>query len=123
MTNKDERPPIWIGHVSLEVAKFRDSYRFMKSLGMRRVARFPGLAILELRGGTHLVLQKKKDAVPADAGFDLMVDDLDAQHAVLVEDGYEPSPIKRGRIHSTFEVTEPSGHRIKFFDSHVAGPV
>ncbi len=123
MGGVDDRPPVWIGHVFLEVAKFRELYKFFGSLGMRRVARFPGLAVLELRGGTHLVLQRSKKKEPAPADFDLMVDDLAAQHAALTGAGYAPGPIRRGRIHRSFEVAEPSGHTITFSDSHVAGPV
>ena len=123
MSKVDDRPPVWVGHVFLEVAKFRESYKFFGSLGMRRVARFPGLAVLELRGGTHLVLQKAKNNQPAAAGFDLMVDDLAAQRKALAAAGYAPGPIRRGRIHRSFTVAEPSGHTITFSDSHVAGPV
>ena len=123
MSSVDARPPIWIGHVFLEVAKFRDSYKFFGSLGMRRVARLPGLAVLELRGGTHLVLKKSKVKAPAPATFDLMVDELAAQHEALAAAGYGPGPIRRSRVHRSFEVTEPSGHTISFSDSHVAGPV
>ena len=107
----------------LEVAKFRDSYKFFGSLGMRRVARMPGLAVLELRGGTHLVLRKAKAKPSAPATFDLMVEDLAAQHEALAAAGYAPGTIRRSRVHRSFEVTEPSGHTISFSDSHVAGPV
>jgi hypothetical protein len=52
-----------------------------------------------------------------------MVDDLDAQHAALTKAGFEPSAISRGKVHATFEVREPAGNTIKFFDSHAVGPV
>ena len=123
MDRPKEKPPVWVGHIELSVSNFRDSYRFFKFLGMRRVVRLPGLAVLELRGGTHLVLQRDKAAEPVAASFDLMVEDLDAQHAALVAGGYAPGTIKKSRIHRRFEVHEPSGHTITFFDNHVIGPV
>jgi hypothetical protein len=83
----------------------------------------PGLAVLELRGGTHLVLQKGKKKEPERADFDLMVDDLAAQRTALAAAGHVPTPIRRSRVHSSFTVAEPSGYTITFLDSHVAGPV
>ena len=119
----DERPPIWIGHVNMKTAKFDESLAFMVDLGMRQVAKMDALAVLELRGGTHLVLQADADGADQQASFDLMVDDLDAQHAALASAGYSPTAISRGKIHATFEVREPAGNTIKFFDSHAMGPV
>jgi hypothetical protein len=52
-----------------------------------------------------------------------MVDDIDVQHAALNGAGYSPTAIDRGKIHSTFEVREPAGNTIKFFDSHAIGVV
>jgi catechol 2,3-dioxygenase-like lactoylglutathione lyase family enzyme len=119
----DDRPPIWIGHVSMKTAKFEESLAFMTDLGMRQVAKFDALTVLELRGGTHLVLQADDGGADQQASFDLMVDDLDAQHAALTKAGFEPSAISRGKVHATFEVREPAGNTIKFFDSHAVGPV
>ncbi|WP_215618491.1 hypothetical protein [Leptothoe kymatousa] len=90
---------------------------------MRKVAHMPGMAILELRGGTHLVLIKKMLPRPNQVSFDLMVDDLDLHHGLLKNAGYTTTSIKKGGVHSSFDVTEPSGHTITFNDSHVAGPV
>lgn len=123
MSDTEQRPPVWIGHVTLRVARFPESCDFLIWLGMREVARMADLAVLELRGGTHLVLQHDRDAVASTVGFDLMVDDLAAMHDKLAAAGHEPSGIEEGRIHSSFEVVEPSGHTIKFNDSHVVGVV
>ncbi|OLT61820.1 VOC family protein [Moorena bouillonii] len=120
---QDERPPIWIGHVSINVSDFKKSLDFFEFVGMRKVAEFQELAVLELRGGTHLVLRNKPEAAPGQASFDLMVDDLKAQQVALQEAGYAPSEIREGRIHSVFDVSEPSGNTISFYDSHVVGPV
>jgi catechol 2,3-dioxygenase-like lactoylglutathione lyase family enzyme len=116
----DERPPIAIGHVNMKTAKFDDTLAFMVDLGMRQVAKFD---VLELRGGTHLVLQADAEGADQQVSFDLMVDDIDAQHAALTGAGHIPTEINRGKIHSTFEVREPAGNTIKFFDSHAMGAV
>ncbi|MEM8609539.1 MAG: VOC family protein [Myxococcota bacterium] len=116
-------PPVWIGHVVLGVSRYRESLAFFESLGMRTIVANPTLAVLELRGGTHIVLRQDADAEPKYIEFDLMVDDLPAQRAALLEAGLEPTTIQKGRIHSSFEVVEPSGHTLKFNDSHVVGVV
>jgi catechol 2,3-dioxygenase-like lactoylglutathione lyase family enzyme len=119
----DDRPPIWIGHVNMKTAKFDASLAFMIDLGMRQVAKRENLAVLELRGGTHLILQDDAGGADQQASFDLMVDDIEAQHAALTGAGYSPTEIIRGKIHATFEVREPAGNTLKFFDSHAMGPV
>ena len=52
-----------------------------------------------------------------------MVDDIDVQHAAPNGAGHSPTEIDRGKIHATFEVREPAGNTIKFFDSHTMGVV
>lgn len=52
-----------------------------------------------------------------------MVDDLASQHRQLQSAGYGVTPLKRGMLHNTFDVTEPSGNVITFFDTHVVGIV
>ena len=119
----DKRPPVAIAHVNMKTAKFDDTLAFMVGLGMRQVAKFEAMAILELRGGTHLVLQANAKGVDQRVNFDFMVDDIDVQHEALVGAGYSPTAIDRGKIHATFEVREPAGNTIKFFDSHTIGVV
>ncbi|MDA7982688.1 MAG: VOC family protein [Alphaproteobacteria bacterium] len=119
----DARPPVWVGHVSLEVSDFAASRAFFLSLGMREVALRDGLSVLELRGGTHLVLRGVAGVTGGVAPFDLMVDDLRAQRLALTESGYLPGEVRGGEIHSSFEVEEPSGWVFTFSDSHVAGVV
>ena len=126
MQNSDsinERPPIWVGHITLQVSNLSASLKFFLFVGMRQVAKLPGVTVLELRGGTHLVLQSQDNIEPRQASFDLMVDDLATQHRLLQSAGYTVQPIKTGRLHNTFDVTEPSGNIITFFDTHVAGVV
>ena len=116
----EERPPVWVGHIHLTSARFDESETFLQTLGMRPIAKFENVAILELRGGTHLVLQRGDDTTGGSADFDLMVEDLDATHASFEAKGLAPSAIELGRIHDSFTIDEPGGTRITFNSSHVS---
>ncbi len=117
---QDERPGVWVGHVTLPTADVKTTCDFMVQLGMRPIFEGDDFAVLELRGGTHLVLTTSDEPASGDASFDLMVEDLDATHEHLRTLGYVPSEIESGRIHSSFTVSAPSGHTIKFNSSHVS---
>ena len=117
------RPSVWIGHARLAVRDVNRSADYWRALGMREIERNPQIAVLELRGGTHLVLLPGDPPADADAPFDLMVDDLEATHAQWEADGLEPSAIARGRIHSSFTVVDPDGYRLTVNSSHVLGEV
>lgn len=119
----EDRPEVWVGHISLKVRDFRQSLAFFNLIGMRQVARMPGLAVMELRGGTHLILRADKNSVPGSAGFDLMVDDLGEARQRLLDGGFAPSEIRKHFVHRVFDVVEPSGHSIEFNNSHVSGVV
>jgi catechol 2,3-dioxygenase-like lactoylglutathione lyase family enzyme len=117
------RPPVWIGHVVMEVSDVSRSADFWREIGMREIDRNAEVAILELRGGTHLILVPGSPRAEADAPFDLMVDDLDATRVRWEDRGLDPSPIERGRIHAAFTVRDPDGHRVTVNSSHVVGEV
>jgi hypothetical protein len=120
----DLRPPVWVGHVLMETDRLDETSEFMQKLGMRPIVLRPEVAVLELRGGTHLVLIAKSQVTAGDASFDLMVEDIHASHAKFVELGLNPTPIDRiSREHEGFKLTEPAGHIITFFSNHVSGPV
>jgi catechol 2,3-dioxygenase-like lactoylglutathione lyase family enzyme len=120
MTTGDERPPIWVGHVVMRTSRIGQSERFFRGLGMRFIERDGNAVILELRGGTHLVLLEEDDVAAGDASFDLMVEDIDAAHRKCEELGGAPSAIQKGKIHRTFRATDPTGGTITFYDSHVS---
>ncbi len=115
-----ERPAVWVGHIHLETPDLAATRDFMLELGMRAIFSGEDVAVLELRGGTHLVLERSEALGSGLAGFDLMVEDLAATHSELESKGFAPSPIEEGRIHRSFTVTSPSGHAIKFNSSHVS---
>ena len=118
----DGRPPVWVGHISLRATDLACSTRYFERLGMRRLVSGAEVSVLELRGGTHLVLLPTDEPVPegAEAPFDLMVDDLEATQRRLAEQGFAPSDVVTGKIHSTFTLTDPSGYAIRVNSSHVS---
>lgn len=119
---KDPRPPVWIGHVVLPTVDVRRANEYWVALGMRPLESGDSFAVLELRGGTHLVL------VGADAGvtdgtpcpFDLMVEDVDAARARYEALGFAPSETIRGDIHDAFTMLDPSGYVVTVNSSHVS---
>ena len=116
------RPPVWVGHVILETDRLGETTQFMRTIGMRPILQRPEVAVLELRGGTHLVLIAKPEVVVGDAPFDLMVEDLQATHGRFIELGLSPTPIERvSPEHEGFKVREPAGHIIRFLSNHVSG--
>lgn len=122
MSLEDLRPPVWIGHVVLETDRLEETAAFMRELGMRPIVQRSEVAVLELRGGTHLVLLAKPAIEAGDAPFDLMVDDLRETHKSFVDRGLEPTPIERlSPEHDYFKVREPAGHVIRFLSNHVSG--
>ena len=116
----DPRPPVWVGHISMKTDRLAESHAFMLQLGLRPIAEGEGFAVLELRGGTHLVLLRSEGPLQGPAAFDLMVEDLEATHARLAEFGLAPSEIRSGRIHRSFTVRDPSGQDVTFNSSHVS---
>ena len=120
MTGDDPRPAVWVGHVTLPTPDLPATWDFMLAVGMREIFRSDEVGVLELRGGTHLVLLPAEQPASGDAYFDLMVEDLDAAHADLAAKGLAPTSIERGDIHDSFRVASPSGHTIRFNSTHVS---
>lgn len=119
MNNNDTRPPVWVGHVAMHTPRVTESSEFMQLLGMRLVAGGDEFAVLEMRGGTHLVLTSDPDSALIKGDFDLMVEDLDATHTHYTVLGLDPGDIERGRIHDSFQLLEPGGTVITFNSTHV----
>ena len=117
--SESQRPPVWIGHVTMRTRVLDDTESFMKQIGMRTIFRGDEVAVLELRGGTHVVLIDDAEAEPGKADFDLMVEDIDATYAEYQTHGFPVTEMHEGRIHKSFTVTEPGGHRIVVNSTHV----
>lgn len=119
------RPSISIGHVMLKVSDVPRSADFYGSLGLRPVFQREDMAILELRGGTHLMLFKarRKSRRASTRLFDFMVDDADAFHGDMTTRGVPVGPIREDRVcgHRMFELTDPDGHVLTVFSDHTEG--
>ena len=115
----DARPPVWIGHVAMYSPRVKETSKFMMTIGMRMVFEGDNFAVLEMRGGTHLVVTGDAGSDLIRGSFDLMVEDLDATYAEYTSLGLEPGEIERGSIHDSFELVEPGGSKILFNSSHV----
>jgi hypothetical protein len=122
MSENDPRPSVWVGHVVLDTDRMEETAQFMTKIGMRPIIQRPEVAVLELRGGTHLVLVAKPEVVAGEAPFDLMVEDLRATRDDFIGLGLAPTPIERASPeHERFLLREPAGHLITFFSNHVSG--
>ena len=118
----DKRPPVSVGHVRLPVKDVGAAARWLETVGLRPIVTRDELAVLELRGGTHVVVRAAEAPPPGTiAPFDLMVDDVDATHRDYAEKGLNPTPIRRGRIHDSFEVPGPDGWTFTVNSSHASG--
>jgi len=108
------RPLLSVGHVVLRVSEVTQAAAFYRSLGMRAVVERKEIAILELRGGTHLLLFKARSKPRAGAirAFDFMVDDADAFHDALQARGVITTPVRDDRH-------DPGAGRPAFGASHV----
>src|SRR6476619_3199126 len=107
----DERTPVALGHVRLPTSNVAGAAQWLVSVGLRPIFEDDDLAVLEFRGGTHVVVRKVEEAPRAGAAapFDLMVDDIEAARRDYMAKGLGPSEISRGRIHDSFHVAGPEG--------------
>jgi hypothetical protein len=118
----DPRPPVAVGHVRLPCSDVGAAARWLEAVGLRPIVTREELAVLELRGGTHVVVRQAEQPAPGTAApFDLMVDDVDRAHADYAARGLAPSPIRRGRIHDSFDVAGPDGWAFTVNSSHASG--
>ena len=116
----DPRPRFSICHVQLTASDPGLLGDFYAAIGMRLVAKMARMSILELRGGTHLVIFRGNPGVST---LDLMVDDLDDIHELLDQMDANPGPIIPGTPHDTFTVSDPEGNVVLIESSHATGPV
>lgn len=120
---RDDRPGIWIGHVTIAADEIQPTAEFYLGLGMRQIHTNEDVSVLEMAGGTHLVIIKREGAagVGLAPSVDLMVSDVDAAREQWR--AHEPTEIIEGTIHRTFEMHDPAGNHVAIHDSHVDGAV
>lgn len=119
-TPPDDRPRFAICHVGLTAADPARLGDFYQAAGLRRVGKMTGMSILELRGGTHIVISR---GAPGASKLDLMVDDLEQAHELFARLGANPTQIVSGSPHDTFHAIDPEGNDLLIETSHVVGSV
>jgi catechol 2,3-dioxygenase-like lactoylglutathione lyase family enzyme len=130
-------PVAAFGHFVLKVNDIDFSYQFYTTLGLRPFGKFPDLAVIELRGGTHILLFSKNDEMAsslssshlgqrgANEKLDLMIDgksrsDLELYRATLMEKGLSVDAIAQDQFfgHDYFQLVDPDGNGITVYTSH-----
>lgn len=135
----DFLPAASLAHFVMKARNIEQSFEFYVGLGLRAFGKFPGLAIVELRGGTHLLLVQKEDnqfdvlqnsrvgqrPEFGNERIDLMIagrtkTDLELYRDKLVTKGYEPSVIPDGDLygHHYFSLEDPDGNGVSFYTNH-----
>ena len=101
----------------------KNAGRWLQTAGLRPIVTMDELAVLELRGGTHVVVRQTEHPPEPGTGapFDLMVDDIDAAHRDYAAKGLSPSPVHRGRIHDSLDLAGPDGWAFTVNSSHASG--
>lgn len=132
-------PAAAFGHFVMKVNDVNCSYQFYTKFGLRPIGIFSDVAIIELRGGTHILLFNKSDELPlslspshlgqrgdfSNERLDLMIDsksksDLELYRATLVESGLSVSEIAPDQFfgHYYFHLADPDGNGITVYTSH-----
>ena len=132
-------PVAAFGHFVMKVNNISISYQFCTKLGLRPFGIFPDLAIIELRGGTHILLFNKNDELPFSLSssllgqrggslnerLDLMIegksrDDLEVYRTGLMEKGLSVEAIAQDQFfgHDYFQLADPDGNGITVYTSH-----
>ena len=119
----DQRPPVAVGHVRLDVVDVGAAASWLETVGLRPIANTGEFAVLELRGGTHVAaIRAEQPPEPGTrAPFDLMVDDIKAAHRDYAKKGLSPSPIRQDRVHDSFDLPGPDGWTFTVNSSHASG--
>jgi len=119
----DQKPPVAVGHVRLPATDVAAAARWLETVGLRPIFQDTDLAVLEFRGGTHVVVRRPEQppVVGTTAPFDLMVDDIETARRDYAARGLGPSEISRGRIHDSFHLVGPDGHDFTVTSSHAGG--
>ena len=132
-------PAAAFGHFVMKVDNIDISYQFYTKLGLRPFGIFPDLAIIELRGGTHILLFNKNDELPSsltsshlgqrgaffNERLDLMIDgksrsDLELYRTTLMENGLSVDALAQDQLygHDYFQLIDPDGNGITVYTSH-----
>ena len=120
-------PEIGVGHIAVTVSDVAASARFYASLGLQPCHEGGGIAILELRGGTHLLLfsQEVAAAIPTVERVDLMISgrtrsELEAYRDGVLALGLKAAPIPNEDFygHYMLSLSDPDGNEVIVATSH-----
>src|SRR5579862_8659363 len=135
----NDLPAAALGHFIIKVNDVATSYQFYTHLGLRPFGVFPDVAVIELRGGTHLLLLSKHDELPSsltsshlgqrgaflNERLDLIIDgksrsDLEVYRTSLLEKGVSVDAIAQDQHygHHYFQLADPDGNGITVYTSH-----
>ncbi len=115
----DQRPLAAAGHLFFNVADARTAAKRLVNVGLREIFVSEKVVILELRGGTHMVV-KTSDSPDEETPTDLMYDSLDNALKLYRSAGFKVGELVRGSIHDEFWATAPEGFRVHVNSSHVS---
>lgn len=113
-------PRFAIGHMSIEANDVDCLTKFYTDAGLRLVVNMGPMSIVELRGGTHIIVRSGRGG---HASLDFIVDDIDDTHAVLKAAGAEVTSIRRGNPHDSFRAIDPEGNTLMVHSTHAIGLV
>jgi catechol 2,3-dioxygenase-like lactoylglutathione lyase family enzyme len=132
-------PTAAFGHFVMKISDMNASYQFYTTLGLRPIGIYPDVAIIELRGGTHILLFDKHEQLPFSLNasrvgqrgdffretLDLMIDgksrsDLDSYRSTLMDRGLSVDEIAQDQFfgHDYFQLVDPDGNGITIYTSH-----
>jgi catechol 2,3-dioxygenase-like lactoylglutathione lyase family enzyme len=130
-------PELAVAHLVFKVADLKSSCHFYSRLGLHPFAIDEKVAIIELRGGTHLLLlegEAGEDMAESVTGqfhkrlseqFDLMiegkgVDELKKYRSELISRGIAAGEIPDEMFcgHHLFSIKDPDGNGITIYTSH-----
>src|SRR5580693_731680 len=132
-------PELAVAHLVFKVADLKSSCQFYSSLGLHPFAIDDKVAIIELRGGTHLLLLEGDQVAGEDMAesvtgqfhkrlseqFDLMIqgkglNELKQYRLELISRGIAPGEIPDEAVfgHHLFCIKDPDGNGITIYTSH-----
>lgn len=117
------RPAAAAGHLFMHAHPVPASVARLEAIGIRAIVKRDTFAVMELRGGTHIVVREPKDGSPEQPEFDLMYDDISEARLMFEEAGFELSETVRGKVHASFRATAPEGFEFQVVDSHAGSRV
>ncbi len=120
-----KRPSAAIAHIFMKTPNVKKSLKFYLDLGLRKIWESPHMGIVELLGGTHILIfkQKEKFKKKPKANFDLMVEDFGGFYKLLKKKKLKVSRVQSDKRsgHEMFWVSDPDGRAITIFSSHTEG--